>query len=155
MEDLGDLSIAVCLGGRHGNRGYNNNLLCKSANICLNLWLFLDPFPANELFHSNSQHPDRRGDLTFWTQTVLALRGRDRLCGGSGARPASGPGSIRAPVADNCAALGNYRRIARAVPAKNCDRSAWVSGGRQAGGRNRCRNAFLLTNRTSTARIRA
>ena len=118
------VSIPVCLAGRRGNRGYTNNLLCKSPNICLNLWLFSDPFPVNELFHSNSQHPDRRGDLTFWTQTVLALRGRDRLCGGSRARPAPGPGSIRALVANNCAALGNYRGVARAVPAKNCDRDA-------------------------------
>src|SRR4030095_7542052 len=120
-------------------RDCSYNLLCKSANICLNLWLFSDPFPVNELFHSNFQHPDWRGDLVFWTQTVLAVRGRDRLCGGSRARAASGPGSIRSPVADNCAPLGNYRCVARTVPAKNCDRSAWVSGGRQAGRRNRCR----------------
>ena len=42
------MSIAVCLGGRRGNRGYNDNLLCKSANICLNLWLVSDPLlPMN------------------------------------------------------------------------------------------------------------
>jgi hypothetical protein len=31
--------LALCRGGRRADRGYNDNFLCKSANICLNLWL--------------------------------------------------------------------------------------------------------------------
>ena len=37
MVLLGEL--AFCRGGRRADRGYNDNLLCKSTNICLNLWL--------------------------------------------------------------------------------------------------------------------
>ncbi len=53
----------------------------------------LSSCPVYELFHSNFQRPDRCGGLVFWTQAVLAVRGRDRLCRRSGARAASGPGT--------------------------------------------------------------
>src|SRR5207248_4468033 len=89
-------------------------------------------------FHSNLQRSHRCGGLVFWTQVVLAVRGRDRVCGGSGARAAPGPGTICPCVADNCAPLRDYRRVARAVLAKNCHRSAWFSRWRQARGRDRC-----------------
>src|SRR5437868_13714560 len=107
----GALRRACALEKTNCSRGFSEPRLQRqlALQICEHLSQSvadLKSFSVNELFHSNCQRPHRRGGLILWTQAILAVRGRDRIRSGSRACTASGPRTIRAPFAYDCAAAG-------------------------------------------------
>src|SRR6266571_4665132 len=122
--------LALCRGGRRFERGYERQL---ALQICEHLSQSVadsNLLSRNEFFCTDRWRAHWRGGFVLRAQVILAVRGCDRLCSGSRACAAFGPRTIRAPVADDCAAPGYHWRIARRVPTKNCHRSARLSRGR-------------------------
>src|SRR6266702_6279548 len=98
--------LALCRGGRRFERGYERQLalqICEhlSQSVADSNLLFVNEFVCTDRWRAH-----RRGDSVLRAQVILAVRGRDRICRGSGACTASSSRTIRAPVADDCAAAG-------------------------------------------------
>src|SRR5438270_10493192 len=94
--------LALCRGCRRADRGYNERQL--ALQICEHLSQSVadsNLLSLNEFFCTDRWRRHRRGDSVLRAQVILAVRGCDRIRSGSRACTASGPRTIRAPVADD------------------------------------------------------